>query len=179
LSFVPFATHEGLDLHQINPGGFEWRLGFDTTSATNSVGGNTALTNALAYGWTLTYDGAGNGSLSVRRGPTLLLAKSFTASGNVKLDTGNALQLAVKVLAGTTSNGITVHTTSVDGTTTTGTLNVTATTVAGGQSLFYYGESLDDGFVMSGDVTVTGATTTPRISFLVNAGTLSCKVTGR
>lgn len=182
LSFVPFAANEGLYLHQINPGGFEWRLGADTTSSTNSVGGTTALVSGQTYTWTLTYDGAGNGTISVRQGTTIVLLKQFTGSANALLNSGNAMQLFAKVLGGAVSSSITVHTTNMDGSTVAGTLGVTATGTDASKSMFYYGESLRDGFSLAGDVAVTfptGISPPPRISFLVNAGTLSCLVPGR
>lgn len=179
-SFMPFAANEGLSMRETRPGGFDWRLGADTGTTGAYAGIVQNLTDDLLYQWFLSYDGSGNGTLSLQTGTTLVNSVTYTAPAGRLLRRGNGLRLSIEALGGTSQTSITTGMTSLENAPFSDTIAATATATTANASLYYYGEALRDGFQAAGTIRVkrpSGAQFNPplRLSFLIRAGSLSCK----
>jgi hypothetical protein len=179
-SFVPFAANEGVSMHEIRPGGFDWRLGADTGTAGAYAGIVQNLTDDALYRWILSYDGSGNGTLSLQSGTTLVNSVTYTAPANRLLHLGNGLRLSIEALSGGGEKSIAVEMLDLEGTLFTDVINATSTATTANASLYYYGNALRNGFQAVGTIKVkrprlVESNPPSRLSFLVNAGSLSCK----
>lgn len=96
--FTPFAPSEGLQARGGDAGSWQWALGTDTSTVGAFTPGAFNWISGKSYGWSLTYDSAGNGSLNVLDGGTTALVLSFPATSGA-LRIGNAVQIGVRAQA--------------------------------------------------------------------------------
>jgi Carboxypeptidase regulatory-like domain/Prenyltransferase and squalene oxidase repeat len=96
--FSPFATSEGLEARggAWGTADWEWGLGADTTTSGAFALAQHTWVSGKQYGWTLGYDNAGNGRLSVLDGTSTVLSLGFTGTSTARLRTGNTLQIGVR-----------------------------------------------------------------------------------
>lgn len=181
-SFEPFAVNQGLSMGEVTPGGLEWRLGSDTKATGKFASIVQNLTDDLLYTWRLSYEGSGNGTLSLQAGTTLVNSVTYTAPVGWPLVAGNGLRLSIEALSGGGESSVAVTALDIEGATFSDAISAAATTASARASLYYYGRKLEDGFQAIGTIKVkrprlSGGTGTvlPRLSFTVHAGTLSCK----
>jgi hypothetical protein len=98
--FTPFGAAQGLEAHGGGaPGDWQWGLGADTATAGSFASGKMTWVSGKQYGWTLSYDVSGNGTLSVQDGTSTVLTTSFSATSSARLRVGNALQIGVRATA--------------------------------------------------------------------------------
>ena len=176
-TFTPFATLERLEVRSGRPGtqDWEWGLGLNTQQAGQFTQAYLNWVNNIAYAFTLTYDGAGNGTYSVADGGTVLFTKTWTGG----LDAGNALKFYVKSSANIgVGNLVTARITSIDGTAVDATIATAGNNLFSEQSVYFAGNSLSDGFTAQGTVTMTFTGSYPplgsRLNFMVTAGNVTC-----
>ena len=183
LSFVPYGENRGLYEHQGN-GSQGWELGWDTRGR-ESV--HLDDSSAGAYRWSLSYDGSGNASLSVYDGTSIVGEITYwglnsVIGGSRPLETGNAIRLSVG--AGIVSPYIppppppliSVSASELNGVALSDSI---ATDGVAGTELFYYGEGMADGFVLSGTIQLDRAARSGYSYFEVHAGGVSCRMSGR
>jgi RHS repeat-associated protein len=177
-TFRAFSPREGLEAHSGRPGarGWEWRIGTNVRRPKSSDDADLDWVSGKSYEFRLTYDGVGNASVTVRDGETEL----FTLTQTGGMDVGNAVRFEVRSAAGLKAgNRVQASITMIDGQVVSETLQT-----AGDGTLFeigkvFAGESLKNGFVVEGTVSLTFTGPYPprgsRLRFLVTVGSVACQ----
>jgi hypothetical protein len=151
---------------------WEWALGTPASLATADIGWQSGKT----YGWTLTVNAAGQGTLTVSDGAAQIAQVNY-ASGSNKLRVGNALRLAVSAAGDVGSATISGAVTQINGQSATMTL---ATTAAGqDRQAIVYLPAQSQGLSASGTVRLDYAGNSPpqgtRLTMTVQSGQASCQ----
>jgi hypothetical protein len=179
-SFVPMAANEGLIVRQEQESdGFEWLLGA-LPRIDDFPKFSVGMTNEYVYQWSLSYDGAGNGTASLWDGMELLDSVEYLAPVDMPLRSGNGLSLSISAFQGSGETSIEIGVNDLENASYSDTISAAATTAEVNASLYYYGEALQDGFTASGTIETKVPPTSliyppPRLEFRVRTGSLSCK----
>jgi len=98
--FTAYGDYEGLEARGGRSGAayWEWGLGANTSASGSFVSQNQDWVNGKVYGWTLTYDGAGNGSITVKDNASNapLFTRSYPGGSAHPLRAGNALRFSAQ-----------------------------------------------------------------------------------
>ncbi len=177
-SFAAFDAADGLEAR----GGraakgtdWAWSLGANrqaTTSAQQSLDWITGKT----YAFSLTYDGAGAGSYTVRDGATTLFTRSYAGAAG-KLDAGDTLRIVASAKAEAAAGRLDVNVQSINGKP-VGLGVAAAGTSPGSASLYLYYPAMASGFELSGTIRITAsadALLADRLDFTVTAGRSVCR----
>ncbi len=177
-TFQPFGAQEGLEAHSGRPGGrgWEWRIGTNLRRPKTSDETDLDWVSGKLYGFRLTYDGAGNASVTVQDGHMAL----FTLSQTGGMDVANALRFQVRSAAGLKAGTlIQARITSIDGQAASETLQTAGDGKLSDLAKVFAGESLTNGFTVEGTVSITFTGSFPprgsRLRFLVTAGNVTCQ----
>lgn len=177
--FAAFGEREQLLARGGNSGpAWEWALGTDTDASGQLVKASLDWVSGTAYGWTLTYTGAGSATVELRDGGTLLFTQTF-GSG---MDSGNALHFQVSTNPSIgLSTTIAATVTSIAGHTVSEGLSQTGNNTDAQQNLYIFFPGMAGGFTAQGTVTLTYASlpTGSRINFIARAGNINCVSTNQ
>ncbi|HTO47861.1 MAG TPA: RHS repeat-associated core domain-containing protein [Burkholderiales bacterium] len=180
-TFAAFNNLERLEVRsgRLGAGDWEWGLGNNTQQSGQFTTANLDWVNNVAHPFTLTYDGAGSATVTVRNGANVLFTKTW-ATG---MDAGNATKLYVKATAGIgAGNRITLAVTSIDGQVVADTLQTTGDGNFSEVARVYAGTSLANGFTVEGTVSMTFTGSYPpqgsRLNMTVTAGNVQCQQAG-
>ena len=146
-----------------------------------------AWVSGKAYGWSLSYDGKGNGGFDVKDGATLLLAQTYTAakakssddSAKMKpLRSGNALKFSAAAKAGLGSAKIEAAITQINGSPVNGKVATAGNNLAGQAQQFFYSPALMQGLRVDGLITLSFSGSAPpvgnNLNFFAASGNLAC-----
>ena len=177
--FTPFNASEGLVVKGGRSGTFDgmWALGSPGEDGDHLATANLDWVPGKLYNWSLAYDGAGNGSYSVKDGNTLLFTKSYQKDDNHRLRTGNAVAFTATAAAGLADAKLETAITSLNNFPLGATVATPGNNLAASTATAYFYPGLTAGMNVTGTIKLSfmGAVPTgSKLSFLVNAGTMSC-----
>ena len=154
-AFTPFNTLTRLEVRSGRPNNADWQwgLGVNTQQAGQFVQAYRNWVSGQPYGFTLTYDGAGNGSYAVSSNGTVLFTKTWSGG----LQAGNAaIQFYAKTSAGIgAGNAITLTLSSINGTAINQTLHTAGDNNFDEALAVYAGTGLSSGFTVQGSIAFT------------------------
>ena len=185
LGFTAFSSTEGLNARGGGSGAqnWEWALGADTQKSGLFVSSNQTWVTNRPYAWTLNYDGAGNGSYTVKDGTQTLFTASYASTSVNPLHTGNALGFSVAATANAGTAKMLATVTSINGQTVTGGLATAGNNQPSTQSVYYYFPALATGFTAKGTLALNFTGNSPpatsNLLFTVNAGNTACFASGQ
>ncbi len=179
-SFVPFAALERLEIRGGRPAGadWEWGLGTNTQQSGKFVNENLDWVSGRAYQWTLSYDGAGSGRMTVIDGNTTLFSRAFTGSLTEGLRAGNAINFYVKATADSGAATVALSVNEVNGAPVAASLATAGSGVFSDAALTLAIPLSSHGFTAGGTVTLNFPGASPpqgsRLNAIVTAGNVLC-----
>jgi hypothetical protein len=179
--FTAFNTTEGVEARGGNWGDtdWEWGLGSDTTSPGSSATGQLVWSSGKQYAWTLSYDGAGNGTVAVLDGATTLLTTRFQAGSASKLRTGNAVQIEVRATAAAGLAKVDASVTKLQGQWVAGAQTTRGDGYYSEGQLTYLLPATGGGLSAAGTLRLSFSDLTPpsgdALRFRINAGNSACR----
>ena len=179
-SFVPFAALERLEIRGGRPAGadWEWGLGTNTQQSGKFVNENLDWVSGRAYQWTLSYDGAGSGRMTVIDGNTTLFSRAFTGSLTEGLRAGNAINFYVKATADSGAATVALSVNEVNGAPVAGSLITAGSGVFSDAALTLAIPLSSHGFTAGGTITLNFPGASPpqgsRLNAIVTAGNIAC-----
>ncbi|MBL8520953.1 MAG: hypothetical protein JNK75_09800 [Betaproteobacteria bacterium] len=179
-TFTPFAALERLEVRsgKLGAADWEWGLGVNTQQSGKFVNAHLNWVNGRDYRWTVTYDGAGNATMTVFDGAAQVFTRTFTPTAPAAMRAGNAVKLYVKSTAGIgAGNSIRVDVTEINGVPMAGGIGTAGDNTFSEASLVY-ALNAATGFTIGGTVRMnfTGSypPTGSRLNFMLNAGNIEC-----